>query len=77
MYMPRYRISSTHGMLIPAEEHRLAHLVSDRDPIRTQQDFLKLMAMSNNVSSRSQTLSKASNSHTEGASYRIVRTSRS
>ena len=25
MYTPRYRISLTHGILIPVEEHRLAH----------------------------------------------------
>ena len=54
-------------MLIPDDEQILEHGVFIRGPMRIQHEFLKFMAMSSRVSSRSQTLSKASSSQTEGA----------
>ena len=44
--IPKYVISVTQGKSFPAKLTILAQLISQRGPIRIQQDFLKLTAIS-------------------------------
>ena len=55
----------------PVGEDIEAHGASIRCPMRIQDDFLKLIAMSSKFSTRSQILNKLSSSQTEGANSKI------
>ena len=71
LWIPKYLTSFTHGIIWPDKLTTLAHEISWRGPIRTQDDFLKSICMSRFLISHSQSCSKFSNAVTVGANDKI------
>ena len=69
--IPRYLISSTHEMTVPADSDTGRHEALLRGPIRKQHDLRVLTTISSLLSSVSRVLVKASRPHTEGATSRM------
>ena len=62
--IPRYLISSTHEITVPADSDTGRHKALSRGPIRKQHDLRVLITMSSLLSSISHVLVKASRPHT-------------
>jgi len=71
MKTPRYLTSVTQSRTCPVILQTLAHAVSQRGPILMQQNFLKLIAMSNQINSSSHLWSNNSSPTTDGEINRM------